>query len=133
MSSLTPQGLAQALNRLHRLFLDLLPGGAPVKKSTSQYQALATVRPRDTAGKTCRRMAAEELEDLHRPDAKLQAVKAELKAAVQAMGSRLMDIHGIARQLRSPGERANAQLKRGASCGNSAGRAVSEPDRPPKL
>ena len=59
---------AQALNRMHRLFLELLPGGAPVKKSVSQYQVLlATVRPRDLAGKTRRRMAAEELEDLHRP------------------------------------------------------------------
>jgi hypothetical protein len=38
---------------LHRLFLGLLPGGAPVKKSASQYQAmLVTVRPRDPAGKT---------------------------------------------------------------------------------
>ena len=86
----------QALNRLHRLFLDLIPGGAPVKKSTSQYQALlATVRPRDPAGKTRRRMATEELEDLHRLDSKLKAMKAELKAAVQATGSNLMDIHGI--------------------------------------
>jgi transposase len=87
---------AQALNRMHRLFLGLLPGGAPVKKSVSQYQVLlATVRPRDLAGKTCRRMAAEELEDLHRLDAKLKSMKAELKAAVLAMGSHLMDIHGI--------------------------------------
>src|SRR5450755_2170264 len=30
---------AQALNRMHRLFLELLPGGAPVKKSTEQYKA----------------------------------------------------------------------------------------------
>jgi hypothetical protein len=81
---------------MHRLFLELLPGGAPVKKSVSQYQALlATVRPRDLAGKTCRRMAAEELEDLHRLDAKLMAMKAELKTAVLAAGSHLMDIHGI--------------------------------------
>jgi transposase len=87
---------AQALNRLHRLFLGLLAGGAPVKKSASQYKALlATVRPRDLAGKTCRRMAAEELEDLQRLDVKLKAMKAELKAAVLATGSHLMDIHGI--------------------------------------
>jgi transposase len=86
----------QALNRLHRLFLDLIPGGAPVKKSPRQYQALlAAVRPRDLAGQTRRRMAAEELEDLHRLDAKLKAMKAELKAAVAATGSHLMDIHGI--------------------------------------
>ena len=31
---------------MHRLFLELLPGGAPVKKSTEQYKAmLARVRP----------------------------------------------------------------------------------------
>jgi transposase len=87
---------AQALNRMHRLFLELVPGGAPVKKSTAQYKALlARVRPRDLAGKTRRRMAAEELADLARFDAKLKAMKAELKAAVQATGSHLMDIHGI--------------------------------------
>lgn len=87
---------AQALNRLHRLFLDLLPGGAPVKKSADQYQALlATVRPRDPAGRTRRRMAAEELQDVHRLDAKLKTMKAELKTAVIATGSRLMDIPGI--------------------------------------
>ena len=87
---------AQALNRMHRLFLELLPGGAPVKKSTEQYKAmLARVRPRDLAGKTRRRMAAEELADLARYDIKLKAMKAELKAAVQATGSHLMDIHGI--------------------------------------
>jgi transposase len=87
---------AQALNRLHRLFLELLPGGAPVKKSVSQYKTLlATVRPRDPAGKTRRRMAAEELAGLEGLDAKLKAMKAELKTAVQVTGSRLMDIHGI--------------------------------------
>jgi len=82
---------AQTLNRMHRLFLDLIPGGAPVKKSVSQYQELlARVRPRDLAGKTRRRMAAEELQDLTRLDAKLKAMKAELKAAVTATGSHLI-------------------------------------------
>jgi transposase len=56
---------------------------------------LARVRPRDLAGKTRRRMAAGELADLARYDIKLKALKAGLKAAVLARGSRLMDIHGI--------------------------------------
>ncbi|MGO9501826.1 MAG: IS110 family transposase [Streptosporangiaceae bacterium] len=87
---------AQALNRMHRLFPGLLPGGAPVKKSTEQYKTLlARVRPRDLAGKTRRRMAARELADLARYDARLKAMKAELKAAARARGSHLMDIHGI--------------------------------------
>jgi transposase len=87
---------AQALNRMHRLFLELVPGGAPVKKSAAQYQALlATVRPRDLAGRTRRRMAAEELADIERLNAKLKTMKAELKTAVVASGSHLMDVHGI--------------------------------------
>jgi transposase len=40
-------------------------------------------------------MAAGELADLDRYDARLKVMKAELKAAVQATGSHLMDIHGI--------------------------------------
>jgi hypothetical protein len=40
-------------------------------------------------------MAAGELADLVRFDARLKAMKAELKAAVEAAGSHLMDIHGI--------------------------------------
>jgi transposase len=87
---------AQALNRMHRLFLELVPGGAPVKKSPSQYRTLlATVRPHDPAGKMRRRMAAEELAGIDRIDSKLKTMKAELKAAVLATGSTLMDIHGI--------------------------------------
>ena len=56
---------------------------------------LATVRPRDIAGKTRRRMAADELTDLVAVDKKLKKINAELKTAVQDQGSTLMDIHGI--------------------------------------
>ncbi len=87
---------AQGLNRMHRLFLELMPGGAPVKQSVDQYKRLlATVRPRDQVGKARRRMAAEELADLVRLDAKLKLMKGELRAAVEAIGSHLMDINGI--------------------------------------
>jgi transposase len=40
-------------------------------------------------------MAAEQLAGIQRIDARLKAMKAELKAAVEAMGSHLMNIHGI--------------------------------------
>ena len=53
------------------------------------------MRPRDVAGKTRRRIAAEEIADLVAVDAKLKRMKAELKTAVNERGSRLMDIHGI--------------------------------------
>src|SRR5215218_8342609 len=55
----------QTVNRLQRLLAELVPGQA--KKDLTALQAkaiLATVRPRDIAGKTRRRIAAEELADL---------------------------------------------------------------------
>ena len=56
---------------------------------------LASVRPRDIAGKTRRRIAAEELAELVAVEAKIKKATAELKAMVLARGSRLMDLPGV--------------------------------------
>ncbi len=86
----------QTVNRLQRLLSELLPGQRKRDLSAAQAKAmLVTVRPRDICGKTRRRMAAEEIADLVAVDAKLKKIKAELKAAVTARGSHLMDIYGI--------------------------------------
>ena len=86
----------QTVNRLQRLLTELVPGHHKRDLSARQAKAiLARVRPRDAAGKTRRRIAAEEIADLVAVDAKLKRMKAELKTAVQERGSRLMDIHGI--------------------------------------
>ena len=86
----------QTVNRLQRLLSELLPGQRKRDLSATQAKAmLATVRPRDIAGKTRRRMAAEEIADLVALDAKLKKIKAELKAAVVERGSGLMDIFGV--------------------------------------
>jgi transposase len=86
----------QTVNRLQRLLSELLPGQRKRDLSAAQAKAmLATVRPRDIAGKTRRRMAAEEVADLVAVDAKLKRIKAELKATVLERGSGLMDIYGI--------------------------------------
>jgi transposase len=86
----------QAVNRLHALLAELLPGQA--KKDLTALQAkaiLASVRPRDIAGKTCRRLAAEELAELVAVEAKIKKATAELKVMVLARGSRLMDLRGV--------------------------------------
>ncbi len=86
----------QIVNRLHRLLSELVPGQR--KKDLSALQAkeiLATVRPRDIAGKTRRRMAADQFADLVVVDAKLKKLKAELKAGVIARGSTLLEVHGV--------------------------------------
>ena len=53
--------------------------------------------PRDIAGKTRRRIAAEELAELIAVEAKIKKSTAELKAIVLARGSHLMDLHGVGR------------------------------------
>ena len=86
----------QTVNRLQRLLSELIPGGA--KRDLSALQAkrlLATVRPRTLVGKTMRRMAAEEITDLVAVDAKLKAIKKELRAAVTDRGSQLMHLFGV--------------------------------------
>lgn len=68
----------QTVNRLQRLLSELLPGQRKRDLSAAQAKAmLATVRPRDIAGKTRRRMAAEEIADLVAVDAKLKKITTE--------------------------------------------------------
>ena len=86
----------QTVNRLQRLLGELRPGKA--KKDITALQAkaiLATLRPRDLAGKTRRRLAAEQLTELAAIEKKIKASTAELKVMVQASGSTLMDLSGV--------------------------------------
>ncbi len=86
----------QTVNRLQRLLAELVPG--TTKKDLTALQAkaiLASVRPRDVAGKTRRKIAADELADLIAVEKKMTKATAELKVLVKARGSRLMDLHGV--------------------------------------
>ena len=86
----------QTVNRLQRLLSELTPGKA--KKNITALQAkeiLTSVRPRDLAGKTRRRLAAEQLAELVVIEKKIKALTKELKAMVLARGSTLMEIHGV--------------------------------------
>ena len=86
----------QTVTRLHRLLLELIPGGAPIFLSALQAKALlATVRPRDLAGRTRRAMAAELLADLVAADRRLKASEKRLREAVTATGSQLMSLYGL--------------------------------------
>jgi transposase len=56
---------------------------------------LASVRPRDLAGKTRRRLAAEQLAELVVVEKKIKVLTKELKAMVLASGSTLMELSGV--------------------------------------
>jgi transposase len=83
-------------SQLHHLLLELIPGGAKKDLSAAQAKALlAKVRPRDAAGKTRRRVAAELIADLERIYLRKTAADKELRQLVAATGSSLMKLHGI--------------------------------------
>jgi transposase len=84
------------VNRLQRLLAELTPGHA--KKDITSLQAkaiLASVRPLDIAGKTRRRVAADELANLIAIEKKVKALTIEIKAIVKERGSNLMDLSGV--------------------------------------
>ncbi|WP_411282695.1 IS110 family transposase, partial [Lapillicoccus sp.] len=85
----------QSVNRLQALLAELLLGQAKEGHHPVAGQGAARVRPRDIAGRTRRRIAAEELAELVAVDAKIKKATAELKTIVLARGSHLMDIHGV--------------------------------------
>jgi transposase len=75
----------QTVCRVQALLAELLPG--QVKRDITALQAkamLARVRPRDVAGKTRRRIAAEEIAELAVVDAKIKKSTTELKELVLA-------------------------------------------------
>lgn len=85
-----------SVNRLHALLAELTPGKS--KKDLTALQAkavLASVRPRDLAGKTRRRIAASELANLMAIEKETKALTKEVKGLVAARGSNLMDLPGV--------------------------------------
>jgi transposase len=86
----------QCVNRLQALLAELPPGQGKKDITAAQAKAmLATVSPRDIAGRTCRRIAVEELAELVAVDAKIKKSTARLKILVLARRSRLMDLRGV--------------------------------------
>jgi transposase len=86
----------QTVNRLHRLLGELTPGKSKKDITTGQAKViLASVRPRDLAGKTRRRLAAEQLAELVVVEKKIKTLTEELKTMMLARGSTLMDLPGV--------------------------------------
>jgi transposase len=85
-----------AVSRLHRLLLELIPGGAKQFLSVTQARTLlATVRPRDLVGKTRRQLAAELITELATLDKKIKAADKQLTHLLAETGTGLLDLYGI--------------------------------------
>ena len=84
------------VSQLHALLLELIPGGAKKDLTAAQARALiAKIRPRDTVGKTRRRLAAELVGDLEQIYTRKKAADKELREVLAATGTGLLDLHGI--------------------------------------
>jgi transposase len=85
-----------AINRLHQLLQELLPGGASRRlTATKAKQILASVRPRDQVGKSRKQLALEHLADVTELDTKLKAMAQRIEAVLAEQPSAVTEIRGI--------------------------------------
>jgi transposase len=86
----------QAVCRLHRELVILIPGGASRRLSAAKARALLNaVRPRDEVDRLRKQLARDQLVDLVAIDNRLAAINTEIRTAVRATGTSLTDIFGI--------------------------------------
>jgi len=87
----------RALNRLHALLRDLVPGGVAVKLSADRAaRILRGIRPQDGASAHLRRrLASEVLRDIRTLNRKIADLDGRIEAEVEASGTTLTEIFGI--------------------------------------
>ena len=86
----------RALNRLHGLLRDLLPGGVAGKLSAPRAaRILRGIRPKGASARLRRRLASEVLRNVRTLDRKIADLNGRIEAEVQASGTTLANIFGI--------------------------------------
>jgi transposase len=87
----------RALNRLHGLLRDLLPGGVAGTLSADRAaRILRCIRPKGgTSARLRRRLASEILRDVRTLDRKIADLNGRIEAEVEASGTTLTEIFGI--------------------------------------
>jgi transposase len=87
----------RALNRLHALLRDLVPGGVAGKLSAERAaRILRGIRPKEGASARLRRgLASEVLRDVRTLDRKIADLNGRIEAEVEASGTTLTQIFGV--------------------------------------
>jgi transposase len=86
----------RALNRLHGLLRELLPGGVARKLSAGRAaRILRGIRPKGASARLRRRLASEILRDVRTLDRKIADLNGRIGAEVDASGTTLTEIFGI--------------------------------------
>jgi len=85
-----------AVNRLHELLQQLIPGGAPPQLTASKAKALlSSVRPHDEVGKTRKLIALEHLADLVGVDLRLKEMKKRITKVLEEHPTKLVEVRGV--------------------------------------
>jgi transposase len=86
----------RALNRLHALLRDLVPGGVTGKLSADRAaRILRGIRPKGASARLRRRLASEVLRDVRTLDRKIADLGGRIEAEVEASGTTLTEIFGV--------------------------------------
>jgi transposase len=86
----------RALNRLHGLLRDLVPGGVAGTLSAERAaRILRSIRPQRSSSRIRRRLASEVLRDVRTLDRKIADLNGRIEAEVQASSTTLTEIFGI--------------------------------------
>jgi transposase len=86
----------QTINRLHRLLVDLVPGGARRNLTAKRAAALlAAVTPAGAPAVTRWQLATELVADVRHLEQRIAAVEARIKAAVTQSETRLVQLFGV--------------------------------------
>jgi transposase len=86
----------RALNRLHALLRDLLPGGVARSLSAERTaRILRGIRPKGACARLRRRLASEVLRDVRTLDKKIADLNRRIEAEVKASGTTLTEIFGV--------------------------------------
>ena len=86
----------RALNRLHALLLDLLPGGVAGKLSADRAaRILRGIRPQGASARLRRPLASEVLRDVRTLDRKIADLERRIEGEVEASGTTLTEIFGV--------------------------------------
>jgi transposase len=86
----------RALNRLHGLLRDLVPGGATGTLSARRAaRILRGIKPQGASARLRRRLASEVLRDVRTLDGKIADLNGRIEAEVEASGTTLTEIFGV--------------------------------------
>jgi len=86
----------QAVCRLHRLLVELTPGGMTTELSARKAASvLVRLRPEGEVAQVRHQLATEHLADIEAIDTKLKASCRQITALVKASGTSLVDLYGI--------------------------------------